>query len=554
MRDLGTLGGDLSEATAINDAGMVVGWSAVDGNFSTPWRAFLWTQGSMRDLGTLGGHGSFAADVNNEGVVVGHAHATANGPVRAFAYRDGVMRDISPAHWNVSGATAINDGGDIAGWRGALRREATTQSAFLRAADGRIRDLGALGGSRSMPTAINGRGDVVGNVDGQVAFFYGKGSGGMRDLNVFIAPDSGWVLRSATGINDRGQIAGTGEYGGTLRAFLLTPIVRLESLSITSRRLDACSLETLTIKLDAPAPEEIGVLLSSTIPVVETRPVAYIPAGESSVDVLVSSNGWAAARDAWITASYGDQTLSLDLLVKPIAPRAVTMAATAVAGGVVEGTVLIPCVATEPIEIAVKSSAPQVASVETPRVTIQPGHDEGTFRVLARTDGTATITTKTHGGSLATVLDVSGGALPDVVSGPVVRNGHTYYLLGASSWFAAERRALELGGHLVTINDAAENSWVFETFASHGGVLRMLWLGLTDDGREGRFRWTSGEPMVYRRFDGGEPNNDPGNTLGREDVVHMYPPIDRRGSFWNDVNGLGEGGFPFHGVVEVPRA
>ena len=186
-------------------------------------------------------------------------------------------------------------------------------------------------------------------------------------------------------------------------------------------------------------------------------------------------------------------------------------------------------------------------------MTIQPGEIEGTFRALARADGAASIKTKTNGGSLTSVLDVSGGALPDVVSSPAVHNGHTYYLLGASSWFAAERRAVGLGGHLVTINDEAENTWVFETFASYGGVLRMLWLGLTDDGREGRFRWTSGDPFAYRRFDGGEPNNDPGNALGREDVVHMYPPIDRRGSFWNDVNGFPEGGFPFHGVVEVPR-
>jgi hypothetical protein len=46
----------------------------------------------------------------------------------------------------------------------------------------------------------------------------------MRDLNTLIPPGSGWFLSSATGINDAGQITGTGSFGGPTHAFLLTPV------------------------------------------------------------------------------------------------------------------------------------------------------------------------------------------------------------------------------------------------------------------------------------------------------------------------------------------
>lgn len=43
---------------------------------------------------------------------------------------------------------------------------------------------------------------------------------GMRDLNTLIS-GSGWVLERVWGINDVGQMVGTGTYNGQPRAFLL---------------------------------------------------------------------------------------------------------------------------------------------------------------------------------------------------------------------------------------------------------------------------------------------------------------------------------------------
>jgi probable HAF family extracellular repeat protein len=53
MADLGTLGGTLSDASAINELGQVVGTSTTAAGER---RAFLWTaSGGMIDLGMLSG-------------------------------------------------------------------------------------------------------------------------------------------------------------------------------------------------------------------------------------------------------------------------------------------------------------------------------------------------------------------------------------------------------------------------------------------------------------------------------------------------------------------
>ncbi|MCW3052237.1 MAG: hypothetical protein JWN14_1407, partial [Chthonomonadales bacterium] len=46
----------------------------------------------------------------------------------------------------------------------------------------------------------------------------------MVDLNSLLPADSGWVLTNANGINDRGQIVGSGIYQGKQRAYLLSPL------------------------------------------------------------------------------------------------------------------------------------------------------------------------------------------------------------------------------------------------------------------------------------------------------------------------------------------
>ena len=115
-------------------------------------------------------------------------------------------------------------------------------------------------------------------------------------------------------------------------------------------------------------------------------------------------------------------------------------------------------------------------------------------------------------------------------------NGNTYYLLSQQTWGSAEAEANSLGGHLVTINDAAENAWV----TSQWSAGRHLWIGLNDIATEGTYVWSSGEAVTYTNFAPGEPNN-----LGDEDVVHIWAS----NTTWNDHQVTLDG--VVHGVAEV---
>ena len=117
-------------------------------------------------------------------------------------------------------------------------------------------------------------------------------------------------------------------------------------------------------------------------------------------------------------------------------------------------------------------------------------------------------------------------------------NGHIYYLVGGGDWNQIESWAVGLfGGHLVTINDAAEQAWLESVF----GTDTLYWIGMNDVNTEGSWEWVSGQPVTYTNWAAGEPNN----YLGAED----YAVMNWDSGKWNDVTI----GSPFItvGIVEV---
>ena len=189
--DLGTLGGNYSYASGINASGQTVGGSTLAGDVTT--HAFRTTTTGLisaggTDLATLGGTYSYANGINASGQTVGKSTLAGDVPSHAHAFR-------------------------------------TTATGLISAAD---TDLGTLGGTFSEALGINTLGQTVGEslLAGDVtrhAFYIGA-TGAMLDLNTFISAGSGWELLTAYGINDFGQIVGSGLIGSQTHAFRLTLI------------------------------------------------------------------------------------------------------------------------------------------------------------------------------------------------------------------------------------------------------------------------------------------------------------------------------------------
>lgn len=144
--------------------------------------------------------------------------------------------------------------------------------------------------------------------------------------------------------------------------------------------------------------------------------------------------------------------------------------------------------------------------------------------------------------AIAASVLVSGVANALSVEDTVVYGGNTYLLLSAGTWTESEAYAVSLGGHLVAVNDAAENTFLTNTW----GTQQSLWLGLfRTSPNAATFAWTNGQAVTYTSWSAGEPNN----CCSGEDYTHTYG-----NGTWNDLGNFDSYGGPKHGVVEFTTA
>ena len=126
------------------------------------------------------------------------------------------------------------------------------------------------------------------------------------------------------------------------------------------------------------------------------------------------------------------------------------------------------------------------------------------------------------------------GCLITAVSAQAINyNGHQYELV-QGTWTEAEAAAVALGGHLVTINDAAEEAFLQTAFGA-----RHLWIGMTDQAVEGTWEWISGEAVGYTNWAPSEPNDF---ATGED-----YAVMNWSGVRWNDLSITG----PTLGIAEI---
>ena len=288
--DLGTLGGTQSIANALNDQGQVVGaaltattdpfantpipgsvinpacetpnaYDAAPTTFAvcsiffpgtTETHAFVWTQsGGMRDLHTLGGPDSNAWINNDRGEVAGWsftsfvANPTTGVPTMDPFYWnpwDGKMTDLGGLGGTLGGVVAINNSGQIAGVSNTAN-DVTTHPFIWSKSEGMV-DLflgGGLGGTFGHPDWLNDSGEVVGYalISGDQAghAFLWK-DGVMTDLGtLYDDPQS-----EGFSINVYGQVAGgTSDLNGNdLRGFLWEnkgPMVDLNTLIVPGSKM-----------------------------------------------------------------------------------------------------------------------------------------------------------------------------------------------------------------------------------------------------------------------------------------------------------------------------
>ena len=203
MHDLGTLGGDQSSASAINEIGHVVGsaWAADRLN-----HAFLWTpEVGMIDLGTLGGYSSDAVDINDRDEVTGRSYNPSS-ERRAFHWANGVMTDLGAFAGGEPEPADINNRGQIvgSGGPGAFLWSAECGMRLLADSDmpshaAAINDAGFVTGS----ITFEGREDV-GQVERAAVWTVGSSCTGPSTL----LPDLGSGNSEGSAINAAGTVAG----------------------------------------------------------------------------------------------------------------------------------------------------------------------------------------------------------------------------------------------------------------------------------------------------------------------------------------------------------
>ena len=201
-----------TEAAAcdITDDGVICGHAAIG------WlHSLVWTDPAKpaKDIETVGGPAADVHGMNQLGAVVGNSRRAGDLLWCPYVWSDGKMTAIETPNGAGGVAFGINDRGDVVGdYAGVTDGFDPPFRAFLWS-DGVVRDLGTLGGAEAVAADINNARKVVGYAatkDGPVhAFLWADGQ--MRDLGTLGGTSSAAFRISRSGVVIGESTLATGE-------------------------------------------------------------------------------------------------------------------------------------------------------------------------------------------------------------------------------------------------------------------------------------------------------------------------------------------------------
>jgi probable HAF family extracellular repeat protein len=230
---------NLSGPLSIADSGWTVGVSGngrIDPLTGFPeFEAVSFQGGYVIDLGNFGGDGSVAYSVNNRGQIVGFALNTVPDPYGSFLmgcstiscfptaqqmhaalWQNGRMQDLGTLGGNDAVAGIINEAGQVAGT--SFTNTIPNQTTGIPSQDpffwerGRMTDIGNLGGTFAYTNYMNESGQVVGlsTLTGDaVSHPFSWQRGQLTDIGTF-----GGGYGEAYSVNNAGEVVGAANLAG----------------------------------------------------------------------------------------------------------------------------------------------------------------------------------------------------------------------------------------------------------------------------------------------------------------------------------------------------
>ena len=116
---------------------------------------------------------------------------------------------------------------------------------------------------------------------------------------------------------------------------------------------------------------------------------------------------------------------------------------------------------------------------------------------------------------------------------------HTYAQIFDVTWADAEAYGVKMGGHLVNVDDEAEQQWLDATFPEE-----WSYIGLNDRAHEGVWVWSSGKRVTYANWQDTQPDDWKGFDPLGEDAAVLH--TDQPG--WIDMSDRWLG----VGIIEIP--